>query len=164
MPLNLWTSCRLLRSFNQVGCHLVNCSLCGHLGQRESIFWGLPILLLWGLSGINCMSGWLADCELFTMIPTSCKLFCTAAAMVLAKFANQSAFTLLAPCATRGFAPVELCEFSRAAECAISWLKWGLFPSTRLLWVRLCWRTVSSTWKYLCTFGLQWRPKRSRHT
>ena len=66
------------------------------------------------------MSGWLADCGLFTMIPTSCKLFWTAATMVVPKFANQSTFTLLAPCAVGGFALVELCEVSHAAECAVS--------------------------------------------
>ena len=99
--------------------------------------WRLPILLLWGVSGINCMSGWLADCGLFTMIPASCKLFWTAAAMVIPKFANQSALTLLAPCAGGGFAPDGLCKFSCAAECAVSWLGWGLFPSTRRLWEAL---------------------------
>ena len=99
--------------------------------------WRLPILLLWGVSGINCMSGWLADCGLFTMIPASCKLFWTAAAMVIPKFANQSALTLLAPCAGGGFVPDGLCKFYCAAECAVSWLGWGLFPSTRRLWAAL---------------------------
>lgn len=93
----------------------------------------LLILLPWGVSGMNCMSGWLADCGLFTIIPASCKLFWTVAAMVVPKFANQSAFTLLAPCAVGGFALVELWKFSCAAECAFSCFRWKLFSSTRLL-------------------------------
>ena len=49
----------------------------------------LPLLLLCGVFGMNCMSGWLADCGLFTIIPPSCMLFWTVAAMVVLHLNSQ---------------------------------------------------------------------------
>ena len=66
--------------------------------EAPSCGW-LSVLMACGASGTNCISGWFGVWGFVTLIPASCNLFCTAAAMFFPRFSNQSVFTLRPTCA-----------------------------------------------------------------